>query len=336
MKTVLIVDNDPIMLNTFVGLLKSQAGLIDVIAAKTSKEALDIIAGQPVHIVISGLHLPELDGLGLVTRLARAHPEIRVILMTNNASPLFRAKVKQIPTAVHFDHPPDISVLTQRIFTELQIDYGGRVQGISLSSFLQMIELEECTCTLKISAKGKNGFLFFSKGVPVAAEYGAARGKPAALQIMTWENVSIDIDYSAHDKTREINKPLMGLLMESGRIVDEKLSLKPNQRKHDRFNCLVAVDYDISDWTYQCFLRDISLGGAYIETEQSIEIGRRITLTLSAPALEGGCAITGQVVRRDEKGIGVRFDEVGLQQKKVIQALTTGRWASPPAREQAV
>jgi hypothetical protein len=85
---------------------------------------------------------------------------------------------------------------------------------------------------------------------------------------------------------QEINTSLMNMLLESGRIVDEKQSQRPNQRKHSRYDCLVGVDYDISDWTYQCYMRDISEGGAYIETEQPIKVGQRLTMSLASPVLE--------------------------------------------------
>jgi len=47
-------------------------------------------------------------------------------------------------------------------------------------------------------------------------------------------------------------------------------------------------------------------------------------LTLSSPKPNRRCAINGQVVRRDKKGIGVQFDEISLLQKKVIQSLARG------------
>lgn len=329
MKNVLIVDNDPIMLQTLTGLLKGQGGMFTILSAKNGRQALEIVAEQPVDIVITGLRMPEIDGFELLTRMAEHHPAIRVIVMTNNASPMFRAKIKQMNTAVHFDQAVDLNLLTKRIFTELQIDYGGQVRGINLSSFLQMIELEEHTCTLQISAKNKTGFLYLSHGRLIDAQYDQLSGKAAAYQILTWENVVIDLDYSSFDRRPQITTPLMGLLMESGRLLDEKKSRQTNKRQHDRYDCLVAVDYDISDWTYQCFLRDISLGGAYIETEQAIAVGQKIILTLSVPEMRN-CAINGQVVRRDKKGIGIRFDALSLQQKQVIALLTRGGEGIPP------
>jgi len=325
MKNVVVVDTDPIMLHTFIGLLKSHGGFLKILPAASTKAALETLARETIHILIAGLHMSEMDTFELLSQVAKGHPQLRIIAMTNNASAMFRAKIKQMPSVVHFDQALDISLLTKRIYTELQIDYGGQIRGISLASFLQMIELEGRSCSLQVTAKGKIGTIYLTNGKPVAARMGLLRGKPAALHILTWQNVLIDIDYAPMEIATEMTTPLMNLLLESGRMVDEKQSQRPNLRKHDRYDCLVGVDYDISDWIYQCYMRDISEGGAYIETEQSIKVGQRLVMSLSSPALESSCAINGTVVRRDPAGIGVRFDELTLQQKQIIRSLMESR-----------
>jgi len=321
MKSVLVVDHDPVISQTITGLLKNQGGFLEIITANNGQRALDIIAQQSVDIVITGLRLPEVDGFELLSSLSKDHPAIRVIVMTTNASPMFRAKIKEIESAIHLDQALDLSLLTKRIFTELQIDYGGQVRGIHLSSFLQMIANEERTCTMQISAKGKSGSLFMLEGELIDAQYGELEGEAAAMDILTWDSVVIDLDYSALDRQHRIDTPLMKLLIESGKIVDEARSGQKNKRKHRRFDCLVAVDYDISDWTYHCFLRDISLGGAYVESDHPIAVKQKITLAISAPDIPH-CSIEGVVVRRDDKGIGIRFDALTPQQEQIISLMT--------------
>jgi CheY-like chemotaxis protein/Tfp pilus assembly protein PilZ len=325
MKNILVVDTDPIMLHTFVGILKSQSSFLRVLSALNMKAAMDALGENDIHILITGMHMSEMEAFELLSATGSQSPQTRVFVMTNNASSMFRTKIKQMASVIHFDQALDISLLTKRIFTELQIDYGGQIRGISLSSFLQMIELERRSCALHITAKGKVGTIYIANGKPIAAKMGLLEGKSAALHILTWENVLIDIDYAPCEITREIDTPLMNLLLESGRIVDEKQSSRPNQRKFDRYDCLVGVDYDISDWTYQCYMRDISEGGAYIETEQPIKVGQRLIMSLSSPVLESTCAIAGTVVRRDPMGIGVRFEDLTLHQKQVIRSLTETR-----------
>lgn len=74
MKNILIVDHDPIILQAFVGLLKSQGGFLNVLSAKNGKAALEIIAQKRIHIVITGLYLSEIDGFELVALLAKQYP----------------------------------------------------------------------------------------------------------------------------------------------------------------------------------------------------------------------------------------------------------------------
>jgi CheY-like chemotaxis protein len=330
MKTVLIVDHDPVMVQTITGLLKSQGGFLEILTAANGKRALEIAAQQTVDIVITGLRLPEVDGFELLSSLAKSHPSVRVIVTTTNASPMFRAKIKQIPAAVHLDQTLDLTQLTRRIFTELQIDYGGQVRGINLSSFLQMIENEERTCTMQINAKGKSGSLVVEEGQLIDARFGELESEAAALQILTWDNVIIDLDYAGIQRERKINAPLMKLLIESGKIVDEARSGRKNKRKHPRFDCLVAVDYDVSDWTYHCFLKDISLGGAYVETDHPIDVNQKVILAISAPNVPH-CSLEGVVARRDGNGIGIRFDALSTQQEEIIALMTKTSVQQPAA-----
>lgn len=329
MKNVLILDNDPIGRLTIGGLLKSHSGLITIRYAKNLQDAFDVIVNHAIQLIIAGPHLAEIDAFELIERLEKQHPDIRLIVMTIHAPPMLRTKIKQYPATVLFDQLEDIALLIKRIYTELNIDYGGQIRGIQLTSFLQMLELEDRTCTLHISTKGKTGQLFIQKGAPIGARIGPLSGKPAALNILTWENVAIEIDYTPFEMPPEITKNLMGLILDSGRLVDSRLRDNPNQRRNQRYNCVLAMDYDISDWTFQCVIKDLSMGGAYIETEQSIKVGQKIILTLTPPDLERGCTINATVIRNDQKGLAVNFEPLSEQQKEVVDFLSTTKGIIP-------
>jgi CheY-like chemotaxis protein len=333
MKNVLIVDSDPFIRSVFTGLLKSQSGFLNVCSAENAKAACALTERQPIQVIITGQNLPELEVLELVTHSARHQPPARVIVFTSRASSMLRSRIRKSACAINFDHTQDIGQLARRLFTEMRIDFGGQVKGIGLSAFLQMMELEGRSAKLQISAKGKTGCLYLSEGEPIAATLGPLAGKAAALAIMGWKHVTIDIDYSPPEREREFDESLMNLLLEAGRLDDEKGSRLPEKRRHERFDCLVAVDYDVSRLTYQSFLRDISLGGAYLENEQPALLGSRLTLSLSAPGVVHACKVQGKVIRCDPKGIGVSFEHLSLKQKEVIQALADMRPRLPAGAE---
>lgn len=324
MKNVLVVDSDQAMLQTLTGILQSQGGFLNVFSAKNTKQAITLVRDTSIDIVITAIRLPKVDGFRLVAKFTKNYPNIKVIIMTKDAHPLLRAGIKRFRSAVHLDQSHDLSMLTKRVFTELQIDYGGRVRGINLSSFLQMMELETCTCTLTVTSKNKVGSLWLNNGELIAAHAPKSEGKEAVLDIVGWKNVFIDIDYATYEVKRQISEPLMMLLIESNERDDDIRSSTKNRRDNERYDLLVAIEYDIKNMTRQCSLRDISLGGAYIETDQALELEQIITLVLTSPPLKSTCSIEATVVRRDSKGAGVRFQITSTEQQQMIKAMING------------
>ncbi len=335
MKNVLVVDSDQVMLRTITSLLKSQGGFINVYAATTTGQAVELLQKTPIDLVITAVRLPIVDGFSLVAELTRDYPSIKVIIMTKDAHPLLRASIKRIPSAVHLDQSHDISMLTKRVFTELQIDYGGGVRGINLSSFLQMMELESCSCTLKVTSRDLIGSLSLKNGELIAAKSQTAEGKEATLDILTWKNVFIDIDYTPCTVEQQICIPLMMLLLESSQRADEVRSGAGNNRVHERYDLLIAIDYNIKKMTRQCFLCDISFGGAYIETDQEMELGGTISLVLTSPELKTSCSVEASVVRRDSRGAGLRFQFSSPEQQQIIKAIINSSIKSRYQQEQA-
>jgi hypothetical protein len=317
---VLIIESDSITRNILVGLLKSYSNLFNIISAQCIQDALEILNQEKIHFIITGMHIPESDAFNLCLLLYHCY-ETRIIIITDNGSPAFCEKVQNLQTVIHFNQGLDISLLTKRIFTELQVDHGGQIRGLTLSNLLQVMELEGRSCTLLVKAKAHTGTIYLTNGKPIAAKTGNHTGTQAALHMLNWQNVIVDIDYKPKEIDLEITKPLMTLLLESGKIMDEELSQRHNLRQHTRYSCLVGVEYRIDEVNYHCYMRDLSEGGTYIETEQPIEVNQRLVLSLFSPSLEQSCTINGTVVRRDKNGLGVRFDDLVVKQKTVIRSL---------------
>jgi CheY-like chemotaxis protein len=329
MKNLLIVETDPLFRETFTGLLKNQSRFLEVFSAGDIAESLNMIDQLKIHMVIIGHQTPEMETFKLATHLVQHYPGIRIMILANDPSPMFRVSFKSLAGVVLFERICDIRHLSKRIFTELGICYGGCINGISLSAFLQMMAQEKRSCTLQIMNKKRSGLLFFIKGELVSAKFGAMAGFSAALEMLCWKNVSIEIDFTTPGVERDIDVPIITLLMESLRLQDEQRNNAKDHRRFERFDCMMAMDYDHEDWIKHCFLWDISLGGAYIETEQPLSVGAFLVLGLPSPNMENHCKVNARVVRRDKKGMGVCFENISSEQKKVILNLTGDRLSAP-------
>ncbi len=98
----------------------------------------------------------------------------------------------------------------------------GRVENLTLASFLQLLEMERKTCSLAVSSNGYRGLLYLREGHLVGAETAGLRGQPAALEIVTWENADIEISDQVPPFEPVIDVTLRFLLMEGMRLKDER------------------------------------------------------------------------------------------------------------------
>lgn len=85
---VMVVDD----MSTSRGLITQaldEIGIKNYLTENNGKDALNKLAGSPVHLVLSDYNMPELDGLGLLKalRLNKATQRIGFILVTGKPTP---------------------------------------------------------------------------------------------------------------------------------------------------------------------------------------------------------------------------------------------------------
>ncbi len=106
----------------------------------------------------------------------------------------------------------------------MDADIGGQIHGISLDSFLQMVQVEGKTCTLTVKTADEIGYLYFLKGDLIDAEAGEIKHKEAAALIISWNDPVIEIEEDCQKKTNNINQSIMDILMEGMKLKDDRKS----------------------------------------------------------------------------------------------------------------
>ena len=117
-----------------------------------------------------------------------------------------------------------------------------------------------------------------------------------------------------HDLIRKMSKEEQQALLGE---LEEKLLKK--KREHERKPFLTTLDYSTESGSYRDFIKDISIGGVFIETSTSFSSGEVILMTFLLPEHEKKINIHGEIVRIDEQGIGVKF-KTSQVQKEIIQS----------------
>jgi predicted regulator of Ras-like GTPase activity (Roadblock/LC7/MglB family) len=101
-------------------------------------------------------------------------------------------------------------------------DLLGYVQGISLPTVLQMLELDRSTCIIRVHHGAAEGLLHLAQGRLIDAEAGALSGVAAAYEILAWQSDDIEIRAAAGEPLRRIDSPLTMILLDSSRRSDER------------------------------------------------------------------------------------------------------------------
>jgi two-component system, probable response regulator PhcQ len=82
--TILVVDDEPEVVETLKRNLRNEP--FAVIGTTSPTEALAAIDRGGIDLVIADIDMPEMNGLSLVARIQRTHPDVIRILLTGDAS----------------------------------------------------------------------------------------------------------------------------------------------------------------------------------------------------------------------------------------------------------
>ena len=104
---VLVAEDDP--LSRF-AIRDCLADDVEVLEAATGREALALLAEQPVDLIVTDLVMPEVDGIAL-TRAIRARGDARVIWCTAHDREEFRRLARELRVDAYLEKPLDLDQL---------------------------------------------------------------------------------------------------------------------------------------------------------------------------------------------------------------------------------
>src|SRR5207245_6419988 len=109
---------------------------------------------------------------------------IPVAVMTRHRlTPDLRERLHRYGIAATFTKPIDISFLADELQRSLSPTTVGRMAGITLFGFLQLIEVEQKTGLIVVRAASEEGRIYFDHGRPVPAEARLAPGPAAVYEL---------------------------------------------------------------------------------------------------------------------------------------------------------
>ncbi len=233
MKNVLIVDDERSFLLSLQDGFKVHEDRFAVLTAENGREAVTILENHKIDLLITDLEMPLMNGFELLAWTSRELPRLPIIVMTAFGTPEIESQLAAYESIRYLEKPLDLPTLEKAIFEGLGRDVKSYIQGITPASFLQLLQLEKKTCTLKITSLNRIGYLYLIGGNLIDAEYDSLTGEQAAYTIVCWEQAEIELDTICYRQEVVVTEPLDAILLNAHKMKDERSSSVPLESVQD-------------------------------------------------------------------------------------------------------
>jgi CheY-like chemotaxis protein len=208
---LLFVEQDEFLIEMIESGLSLARPKWQVIATRHPSEALEVLEQ---HLELDAIVTEVVfdssfeQGKAFVREIGQRWPEIPIFTMTR----LGPEDTRGLDTAEYIAKPPDMDFLVSRIDRAIRRQRESLVRGISLPTFLQIMELERKTCTVIVSHGGRVGEVYFRDGNLIQARLADSEGEGALFEMLAMPEHSLRV-IDRCDADRKISASLASLLM---------------------------------------------------------------------------------------------------------------------------
>lgn len=229
---ILIVDDDPSILNLLKRAILMWCDQMEVATAENGEHALEILGSEKIFMVVTDIKMPGISGLHLLAKIRDKYPPIDVILMTGFYTDKIRKEVRESGCLHFLKKPFDpeqlIRLLRDRVANEKH-GFQGTLKNIQLTDLIQMCCMAGISMVIKVAQSHAGGIIYIHNGNIVHAQCVDTLGEEAFYKILAWESGSFETLSMESVPAATIDKSFQYLLLESLRKVDEQESSSPGE-----------------------------------------------------------------------------------------------------------
>lgn len=222
---ILIVDDDDEFLDRLVKLFKASQNIFDTVTAADGVEALNILKTTTISLVVSDVQMPVMDGFILMAYISGLYPDIPVIMINDPGEVGAEEIALESGAVAYLEKPFTLKELLHTISDTFEkMTDGGQLANVSLEMFIQLFEMEQKTCTVRVQDKetNKTGALFFKDGELYNARISEIEGNEAAYEIISWEKISVSISDTCMVDDKLIDGDNQTIMLEAARRKEAK------------------------------------------------------------------------------------------------------------------
>lgn len=200
----------------------------DIYKAATPDQALVLLQQHPIELAVLDINMPMLDGVQLLSVLARRHPEVKRVVLTGHATGTYRTQCLANGAELFLEKPvtPDglksiFNLLNDLLVWSQREGFSGTLRQVGLTDVIQIECLRRSSCVLEVHNREDHGVIFIEQGAIIHATAGALHGEEALYRLLSMSNGEFRVQPYKNPPARTISGSWEYLLMESARLCDE-------------------------------------------------------------------------------------------------------------------
>ncbi|MFH0782654.1 MAG: response regulator [Pseudomonadota bacterium] len=224
LRKILFVDDDQILRCAVEKHLETYSEHFLAVVASDGFDAVKKLKKMPFSLVVLDLIMPRMDGMSLLSHIREHYPDIPVVIISSMPVESMQQLAAATDVVAYHHKPFQVEELVTTIMNVLREEAkGGIMHDVSPAVFLQFMEMDGKTCTIRIldKASKQGGILYFIDGQLVDARISDLRGMDAALKAFTWDAATIFLRNDCPPREDIINSGLQPIIMKAAGMRDE-------------------------------------------------------------------------------------------------------------------
>jgi DNA-binding NarL/FixJ family response regulator len=225
-RNILFADGDTILCDAVKNSLASYHESFTVVTACDGFDAVKQLKKIPVSLIILELVMPRMDGMSLISHLRDNYPDVPAIIISSMDDAHLHEIATKNNLAGYLKKPLRTEKLVSTINSLLQKEAaGGIMHDISPTVFLQFMEMDAKSCTIRIldNTTHQGGILYFKEGELLDVRIGNLSGIEAAYELFSWDTATVFMRNECELRKNNINSPLTPIIMKAVGMKDESL-----------------------------------------------------------------------------------------------------------------
>lgn len=219
---IVLVEDDGVLQHHVAVALRRSFQDYDVRPTQDSKEALDWLADEQSHLLITDAQTRHVDGIAVATSARSRRPGLPVIVLSD--PPCNSERSPQLLATAWIEKPPKLERLiglVKRVLLERK-GWTGEIAVSGLSDLVQLLCMATTTGALNMKSGSQRGCLWFERGAIVDAKLGALRGEDGFHALMRLPSGSFALERDTKASQRTIELSATQLLLEAMCCIDEE------------------------------------------------------------------------------------------------------------------